>query len=108
MNDGVELTNGNMVKGVKDVVKIAEAYGSSISYLKAALDAAGGSFEDVGNTPRGAWEEYLNAIWGVLADSQDNVNDTADKVVKYTEDMFNTDVDAADGLEDAKRPKEGK
>lgn len=118
MNDGndkgsTELTETDMVDAVASVTEIAGLYSDGVKVLASEVpglvDAA---FETVGNSPQSVWQDYCNALWSVLADSQDKVNAAADNLVDYTNEMFDVDdktgeqiLKEAGDLEGANHPK---
>lgn len=114
MNDeNIQISEDDMVAGIKAVLNMADAYSDGISILgngavgpiglddPDVVEMADVAFENTSSSPMQAWLSYRDLIWECLAESQDVVNEAAKLLSEHAEGMFDLDSKNAAIIEDA-------
>ena len=112
---GVEVNKEDMKAAIENFITIAGCYGTCIDVLATQVcDKVDPAFESGNNSPKAAWQDCLDMIWDVMADSQNKVNAAADNLIDYSKEV--SDIDDAtsedlekqvDDLDEATRPEVG-
>lgn len=84
----LEVDPVDLLLASQTLTDLGSEYGSAISQIS-SVASLGDVFEN--GTVSGPWSTVVNTIWGYLADSQDNLNDTGRTLVRYVNAMCDED-----------------